>query len=73
MMENPRAERSRRSRSVNDECRQVLMSLPDDLLKERGDQSSSKLYQHLSQCRGCFEAYLSLQAAADLACPLLDQ
>ncbi|MEP3482368.1 MAG: zf-HC2 domain-containing protein [Fuerstiella sp.] len=71
-MENLRAKRSRHFRSANEECRQALSRLPDDLLKELDEQSSSSLYRHLGQCRSCFEAYLALQAAAELAGPLSD-
>ncbi|APZ96344.1 hypothetical protein Fuma_06012 [Fuerstiella marisgermanici] len=52
------------------ECRQARSSLPHELLGEMDDDASSSLYQHISQCRSCLEAYIALQAAADLACPL---
>lgn len=73
MMENPRADRSSNLRSLNESCRQARMNLPDDLLKQLDEPSSSRLYQHLSLCRSCFEAYITLQAAAELASPLQDQ
>lgn len=49
------------------ECRQVRQNLPRELLRELDEDSSSVLFQHVSQCRSCLEAYIALQAAADLA------
>lgn len=71
-MENPKADRSSNFRSASVSCRQVRLNLPDELLKQLDEKSASQLYQHLSLCRSCFEAYLTLQAAAELACPLPD-
>jgi len=58
---------SMRRKELNEECRQMRMNLPDDLLGELDEGSSSILYQHVSQCRSCLEAYLALQTAADIA------
>ena len=54
---------------LNDDCRQVRKNLPDELLDELDESDSSSLYQHISHCRSCLEAYIALQAAAELACP----
>lgn len=69
-MTNSGTTHTMRFRSLSDECRQVRMSLPLDLLKELDGSVSSGLYQHISQCRSCLEAYIALQAAAELACPV---
>ena len=53
-----------------DECRQARLSLPRELLGELDEYSSSVLFQHISRCRSCLEAYIALQAAAELACPM---
>ncbi len=52
---------------ANKVCRQVRENLPQELLGELDEDSSSVLFQHVSQCRSCLEAYIALQAAADLA------
>ena len=61
-----------RFRSMSDECRQIRMSLPDELLTKPDGLMESGLLQHVSQCRSCLEVYIALQAAAELACPLDD-
>ncbi len=53
-----------------DDCRQTRLSLPRELLGELDEDSSSGLFRHISQCRSCLEAYIALQAAAELACPM---
>lgn len=66
-MNNSNIMPSVRVMDANEECRQVRQNLPHDLLGELGEHSSSVLYQHVSHCRSCLEAYIALQAAADLA------
>ena len=58
-----------RSHKMNDECRQTLSRLPDELLGILDDNASSGMYQHIRHCRSCLEAYIALQAAADMALP----
>lgn len=71
-MKNRWADHNESCRSVSDECRQVRTSLPAEMLNELDERTSSGLFHHICQCRSCFEVYVSLQAAAELACPLPD-
>jgi hypothetical protein len=59
-----------RFRRMNDECRQIRMRLPDELLTKPDGLISSGLLQHVSHCRSCLEVFIALQAAVELACPL---
>lgn len=58
---------STRKMDAKEECRQVRQNLPGELLGELDEDISSILFQHVSQCRSCLEAYIALQAAAELA------
>ena len=58
------------SAETDEECRQVRMNLPLEMLGVLDEDSSSVLFQHLSHCRCCLEAHIALQAAAELACPV---
>jgi len=60
---------SMRSRGMNDECRQTRQRLPDELLGILDDNASFGMYHHIRHCRSCLEAYIALQAAADMALP----
>lgn len=66
-MNNSEIMPSVRQTELNDECRQVRQNLPPELLGDLDEAASSVLFQHVSQCRRCLEAYIALQAAADLA------
>ena len=66
-MNNSEIMPSMRQMELNDECRQVRQNLPHELLGELDEASSSSLFRHVSHCRNCLEAYIALQAAADLA------
>ena len=61
-----------RFRSLSDECRQIRMNLPDELFNESDGSSPSGLFEHISHCRSCLEAYIALLAAAELADPAND-
>ena len=53
--------------AMNEECRQTRFELPRELFGELDEPSSSGLFEHIRRCRGCLEAYVALQAAAELA------
>jgi len=59
---------SARRAMLNEECRQTLSDLPRELFGELDENSSSGLFEHIRHCRSCLEAYIALQAAAELAC-----
>ena len=48
------------------------MNLPDELFNESDGSSPSGLFEHISHCRSCLEAYIALLAAAELADPAND-
>lgn len=52
---------------MDENCRQVCVRLPEVVFDQSGDDDSPELFDHLSQCRRCLEAYIALQAAAELA------
>ena len=54
-------------RDMDENCRQVCVRLPEVVFGPSDDDELSDVFEHLSQCRRCLEAYIALQAAAELA------